>query len=185
MFQRLIFVFLAGLAACSPPLERVAIPAVESAVRLQPRVSNAMVRTVILPTYAAAEEIAFQGESGRIETNADVLWADDPQRGVTVAISRNLSNILGVDVGPDPWPFVTLPDAAVDIRVSDMLAGSDGVFRLSGQFFVGGDGTDFPNSSETFDIAQPLADQSLNSIANAQAAALLTLSEQIARRLGR
>jgi hypothetical protein len=66
-----------------------------------------------------------------------------------------------------------------------MLAGADGNFRLKGQFFVGGDGIDFRNTSQTFDISQPLTDQSLASIAAAQSAAVLALTEAIAGTLGR
>ena len=51
--------------------------------------------------------------------------------------------------------------------------------------FGEGDGIDFRNSADSFDISVPMADQSLTSIATAQAAALSLLSEQIARKLGR
>jgi uncharacterized lipoprotein YmbA len=120
-----------------------------------------------------------------ISSNEDVLWADDPQRAVTLALTSGLSNILNTDVGPEPWPFVGLPDVSIDVRVARMLAGADGAFHLSGQFYVGGDGIDFRNSADSFDISVPMADQSLTSIATAQAAALSLLSEQIARKLGR
>ncbi len=176
---------LAGLAACSPPLERLAMAQLQSDLELRPLVSSVMVRTVVLPTYAAVEEIAFEGPNGLIATNDDILWADDPQRAVTVVLSRNLADILNTDVGPDPWPFVGLPDVAVDVRVERMLAGADGTFRLTGQFYVGGDGIDFRNRSQPFAIEQAMTDLSLGSIATAQAQALLTLSEQIARTLGR
>ena len=122
---------------------------------------------------------------GLISSNEDVLWADDPQRAVTLALTSGLSNILNTDVGPEPWPFVGLPDVSIDVRVARMLAGADGAFHLSGQFYVGGDGIDFRNSADSFDISVPMADQSLTSIATAQAAALSLLSEQIARKLGR
>ncbi len=181
------FIVLAGmtLAACSPPIDRLAIPSVTSALELRPLVGSAMVRTISLPSYAAAEEIAFETASGLIASNEDVLWADAPERAVTLIVTQTLADILNTEIGPDPWPFIGLPDVAIDIRVARMLAGADGVFRLTGQYYIGGDGIDFPNSTRAFEITKEMPDQSLQSIANAQAAALLTLSEEIARSLSR
>ncbi len=104
---------------------------------------------------------------------------------MTLVLTRTLSDILNTDVGPEPWPFVGLPDVAIDVRVERMLAGADGTFNLTGQFYVGGDGIDFRNSTDSFDINVAMPNQSLPSIATAQAAALLSLSEEIAQTLGR
>ena len=185
MLKYLTFCAFAGLAACSPPLERLAMTPVQSALELRPLVSSVMIRDIILPTYAAAEEIAFEGPNGLIASNDDVLWADDPQRSVTIAIIRNLTDILNTKVGPDPWPFIDLPDVAVEVQVERMLAGADGTFHLTGQFFVGGDGIDFRNSTHAFDISAPMNGLGLSSIATAQATAVLELSEEIAKTLGR
>ena len=185
MPKTLLFVIFAALAACSPPLDRLAMTPLVSQLELRPLVGSAMVRTVTLPTYAAVEEVAFERPGGLIASNADVLWADDPQRAVTLVLTRTLSDILNTDVGPEPWPFVGLPDVAIDVRVERMLAGADGTFNLTGQFYVGGDGIDFRNSTDSFDINVAMPNQSLPSIATAQAAALLSLSEEIAQTLGR
>ncbi len=185
MLKRLMIVAALGLAACAPPPERLAMAPLTSDLELRPLVSSVMVRPVTLPTYAALEEIAFETPNGLIASNADILWADDQQRAVTLTVTRNLADILNTNVVPEPWPFVGLPDVAVDVQVERILAGADGNFQLTGQFYVGGDGIDFRNSSQAFAIAKPMADQSLGSIAAAQAAALLDLSEQIARTLGR
>ena len=185
MIRSFIFVCLASLAACSAPIDRLPLSAQASDLSLRPLVGSAMVRTVSLPSYAAAEEIARETPQGLIAANEDILWADDPERAVTLVLTQSLSDILNTDVGPEPWPFVGLPDVAIDIRVARMLAGADGTFRLSGQFFVGGDGIAFRNSAQAFAIAVPMPDQSVGSIATAQASALRQLAEQIARRLGR
>lgn len=185
MLKTYLCVAFAALAACSPPIDRLALTPLPSSVDLRPLVGSAMVRTVSLPSYAGAEEIATELPGGLIASNEDVLWADAPDRAVTLVLTRNLSDILNTDVGPEPWPFVGLPDVAIDVRVERMLAGSDGFFRLTGQYFVGGDGIDFRNTSDTFDISIQMSDQNLTSIAAAQSAALLALSEDIAKRLGR
>ncbi len=185
MIKKCLVLSFVALAACSPPIDRLALSPLPSSLELRPLVGSAMVRTVSLPSYAGAEEVAREQPGGLIASNDDVLWADEPERAVTLVLTRNLSDILNADVGPEPWPFVRLPDVAIDVRVEQMLAGADGTFRLSGQFFVGGDGIDFRNTADTFDISVPMPDQSLASIATAHSAALLSLSEQIARRLGR
>ena len=185
MLKRILILAFAGLAACTPLADRLALNPLPSALELRPLVGSVMVRTVSLPVYAAVEEIAVETEAGLIAINEDVLWADAPERAVTLVLTRTLSDILGVDVGPEPWPFIGLPDVSVDVRVERIIAGADGNFRLSGQYFVGGDAIDFRKTTRTFDIAKPMPDQSLQSIAAAQSAALLTLSEQVARDLGR
>lgn len=181
----MIFVALIGLVACSPPINRLSMAPLQSPLELRPLVESVMLRTVTLPSYAAAEEIAFETAEGLIASNEDVIWADDQQRAVTVAITRNMTDILNAMVGPEPWPFIALPDVVVDIQVERMLAGSDGIFLLTGQFYVGGDGIDFPNSTRPFAISKPMADGTLASIAAAQAEVLLTLSEDISKVLAR
>lgn len=184
MTRRFLFVCLAALAACSTP-DRVALTAQPSTLQLRPLISSAMVRTVSLPAYAAAEEVSREAAAGLITSNDEILWADAPDRAITLVIAQSLADILNTDVGPEPWPFLGLPDVSIDIRVTRIIAGADGAFHLSGQYYVGGDGIAYRNSAERFDISVPMTDQSVGSIADAQAAALLTLSEDIARKLGR
>ncbi len=185
MLQRLFILAFAAFAACTPLADRLAVNPLPSALELRPLVGSVMVRTVSLPIYAAVEEIAIESDSGLIKINEDVLWADSPERAVTLVLTRTLSDILNIDVGPEPWPFIGLPDVSVDVRVEKIIAGADGVFRLSGQYFIGGDAIDFRRTSQTFDIEIQMTDTSLQSVAAAQAAALLALSEQVARNLGR
>ena len=185
MLTRLMVLALGALVACSPLADRVALSPMPSSLELRPLVGSAMVRTVSLPTYAAVEEIPVETNSGRILVREDVLWADDPERAVTLILTRTLSDILGADVGPDPWPFVGLPDVSVDVRVERILGSIDGTFSLNGQFFVASEGAQFRDSAHTFEITETMADATLDSIAAAQSAALLQLSEQIARTLGR
>jgi len=173
------------LIACSSPANRLDMSPVVSTLDLRALVGSAMVRTVSLPTYAAAEEIAREVAPGIIGTDADILWADDPERAVTLAITRHMDDILNATIGPDPWPFVGLPDVSIDIRVERMLAGADGTFRLMGQYFLGGDGIDFPNRSESFAFAIPLTGEGTAAVAEAQARAILALSEDIARKIAR
>lgn len=176
---------LALLVACAAPTNRLDMSPVSTELRLRANVGTVMLREVSLPTYAAAEEIAQEVAPGIIGTSADILWADDPARAVTLAMTRHLDTILNATVGPDPWPFVGLPDVAIDMRVAQMLAGADGVFRFSGQYYLGGDGIDYPNSSTAFDYAIPLIGEGAGAVALAQGKAILALSEDMARKLSR
>ena len=176
---------LAALAACSSPVNRVDLVPLQSELQLRAAVSSAMVRTVSLPSYAAAEEVAVQGPEGLITTDGAVLWADEPERAATLAITRHLNQILSTAVGPDPWPFIGVPDVTVEVRVEDMLARNDGNFRLRGQYFIGGDGIDYPSIVRGFDYAVPLVGEGIGGVAAAQSQALLQLSEDIAERLAR
>ena len=119
---------LAALAACAGPANRLDMSPVQSDLSLRAQVGTIMLRDVSLPTYAAADEIAREIAPGIIGTDAEILWADEPERAVTLAMTRHLDEILNATVGPDPWPFVGLPDVAVEVRVAQMLAGADGVF---------------------------------------------------------
>ena len=185
MLSRLMVLASATLVACTPLADRVALSPVPSTLELRPLVGSAMVRTVSLPSYAAGEEIALETTDGLIAINEDVLWADDPERAVTLILTRTVGDILNTDVGPDPWPFVGLPDVSVDVRVARMLAGSDGMFELNGQFYIASEGARFRDSTQSFSITEPMADTSVGSISAAQSAALLRLAEQIAATLGR
>ena len=174
-----------GLAACSGTQTLIAYPTVASDLRLNALVGSAVVQTVSLPSYAAAEELAIETAPGVITSGGDLLWADLPERAVTLKIAGHLDDILSASVSPDPWPFPGLPDAGIDVRVSDMLARSDGAFHLDGIYYIGGDGIDFRNSSQAFAIRIPIADTNPATVAQAQALAILQLSESIARDLGR
>jgi len=178
-------VLLAALAACSSTITRLDMPSVTSDRDLRALVGSVKVQTVSLPTYAATEEIALETAPGIITSDGELLWADDPQRGVTLQITRQLDDILTATVGPDPWPFAGLPDVTVDVRIAEMLGSVDGTFTLAGQYYIGGDGIDFRESSDDFNIVVAMATPDINAVAAAQATALLQLSEQIAGRLGR
>lgn len=176
---------LASLIACSAPINRVELVPLTSTKSLRASVSSAMVRTVSLPTYAAAEEVAVESPEGLIASDDNLLWADAPERAATLAITRHLNTILSATIGPDPWPFIELPDVTIEVRVEDMLAGNNGSFRLRGQYFIGGDAIDYPRTVRSFDYAIPLAASDASSIAAAQSQALLSMSEDIAGALSR
>ena len=185
MLKQISFATIMLLAACTPPSDRIALPQLTPTLSLRANVSSVLLRQVSLPTYAAAEEIATRSAGGLITAQPAILWADDPARAVTLALSSALGEILNTSVAPEPWPFVDLPAVAVDVRVVEFLAEADGSVNLSGQFFVGGDGIPYRNSTHEFAITETVQGTGLTAIAAAQSRALTQLAEQIARTLGR
>lgn len=173
------------LAACGGPKTQYLVHSDTSELRLRSSVASVMVNTISLPGYAAADDISVQVEGGAVKTQKGALWADRPERTTTLAVARNLGAILGAKAAPEPWPLDGLPDATVDVRVEEMLAGTDGQFHLSGLYFVLIDTGAARSRAGHFDLAVPLAGSSLTDVADAQARAVMALSEDIARKLGR
>ena len=171
---------LGALVGCSDA-DRFAVqpPAVTETVRIAFR--SVEVRDVSLPTYAASDEIALQSEDGTVTSSSDVLWADEPERAVALEVSRNLMRITGARIASEPWPFEAYPDARLELRFADMVASTDGTFRVSGQYFVGvpeGRG----ERSGLFDLSVPYDPSGgPSAIAQARGRIIVDLSYFIAR----
>lgn len=205
MKLRNLFTALAvvALSACSEAGPQYIVESKPSELRVNARVKTLLLRTVSLPTYAADQKIAFQDAEGAVRSTDVGIWADEPERATTLNISRNLNLMTSAKVAPDPWPLPEPPQGTLDVRIETFVATSANTFRLSGQYFMGSevpdpieDPEDFdkppkilppplPDKARVFDIVIPMASQDPASVANAQAAALTTLSEGIARDLAR
>ncbi|MFV0360777.1 PqiC family protein [Tropicimonas sp.] len=181
--MRLLFSALVStlvLAGCSGAPVRYATPPVAAGERIGISVSQIEVREVELPSYARTEEIWIEGEDGALKADSSVLWADEPARGVTQELVRNLAGLTGARIAAEPWPFEDLPQTRLFVRVDEMVAGADGRFRLSGQYFVarvsaGRDG------AGSFSVSAPIApDSGKPGIAAARAAAVRDLARTIA-----
>jgi uncharacterized lipoprotein YmbA len=183
IFGALLLLALAGCAGTPVAQYRVDPPS--SALRLSPIVGSVEIRDVSLPRYAAADEIALQNEDGAIRALPGTAWADVPQRAVTLTLARNIGTILNARVAAEPWPFAQPPGAEVTVLIETMLVQRDNVLRLSGQYAIAPRAAGISDRSGRFDILQPVAGTELTAVAAAHGAALVTLSETIARRLGR
>lgn len=133
--KKLAFLLTAVLAGCGSQDRFIAAPQVVATERVASSYSSIEVREVSLPTHASREEIYVEAEGGGLAAS-DLLWADDPTRAVTLALSRNLAEITGARVAPEPWPFDGYPAARVDVRVERFLGQADGTLVLAGQYFV-------------------------------------------------
>ncbi len=126
---------LALLAACGAS-DRIAVQSPEITETVPIRYASVEVKDVSLPEYAAADELAQQAPDGTLITSK-VLWADSPARAIGLELSRNLASLTNARIAPEPWPFEAPASAALDIRFADLVAGTDGVYRATGQYFVG------------------------------------------------
>lgn len=190
------------LSACGDTGPQYLLETPPSDLRVQARVPTMVVRTVSLPAYAADEAIAYQAADGSVQMMSEGLWADQPERAATLSITRHLNAMTSAKVAPDPWP---LPEPAVgvlDIRVETFIATRARTFHLAGQYFLGSETPqpiipDDPDKSP-IELPAPLADKARNfdlqipltgpgpaAIAAAQAAALRSLAEAIARDMAR
>jgi uncharacterized lipoprotein YmbA len=126
---------LAFLAACGTP-QSVAVqpPSVKHTMHIG--FASVEVKDVSLPSYASADEISQQAPDGTVITSK-VLWADAPERAISLELSRNLAQLTRVRIASEPWPFEENAAATLTVRFVDLAAGTDGVFRATGQYFVG------------------------------------------------
>lgn len=181
-FKPAVFGLALALAACASSPDRYAVqaPAVTDSVRIAFR--SVEVRDVSLPAYAAADEIAVQDGDGKLTTDKGLLWADNPERAVALELAGNLTKLSGARVASEPWPFEAFPDARLEVRFASLVAGIDGQFRASGQFFVGvADGR--RERSGLFDLATPYdPDGGPQAIARARGQLILDLATLIARK---
>lgn len=176
-FVLLPLVFLAACGA-SPDRYTVATPPVTQQQRIA--FGAVEVREVSLPAYAASDEIALRDAEGKVLSDGSVLWADTPDRAVALEFSRLLAQISGARVASSPWPFESFPDARVDLRFENLVAGSDGQYRATGQYFVA-----VPEGRERsglFDLAVPFdVEGGPQAIAQARGQVILDLATFVTR----
>ena len=115
---------LAFLTACGAP-DSIAVqtPAITETVRIG---------------FSSVEvkDVSLQAPDGTMVTSK-VLWADAPERAIGLELSRNLARLTKRRIASEPWPFEEDAAASLDVRFADLVAGTDGVFRATGQYFVG------------------------------------------------
>lgn len=165
-------------AACSSPEQFIASPKLVAQERIASRFASIEVSEVSLPAYAARDEVT-SSDAG-VLVLSETLWADEPTRAMTLALSRHLAEITGARVASDPWPFDGFPAARVEVRVEDLIVDA-GVLRMSGQYFVvdlDGRGRDH---AHLFDLSTPLPEGEAAAVAQARAQTVLDLALRIAR----
>ena len=184
--MRLILASMAALTllgACSngEKTARYLIDPPLNGERVPNRLGTAELKDVSLPEYASGDEVSWQSDDGAVRSNTKQVWADSPQRAFTQTLARTISDLSGATVIAEPWPLAEPPRRKIEVRVEKALAQADGVYRLSGRYFVADDAAGGANQARSFDISVPLAaDAGPEAIARAQSQAIAQLARQIA-----
>jgi uncharacterized lipoprotein YmbA len=176
-----LFVALAALGACTGAADRYAVTAPQATQSQRIAFRAVEIRDISLPTYASGDEILRRATDGRLVSDG-VLWADTPDRAVALELSRHLAQMTGARVASAPWPFEALPDARLDLRFETLVAGEDGLYRATGQYFLAvADGR--PERSGLFDLSAPF-DPAAGpaAVAAARGQVILDLAGDLARR---
>ncbi len=168
------------LAGCTNSVTLYTSPQTSVGERIPSRFGSVEVLNVSLPSYASGEDLLVASTDGSL-VSGNALWADDPTREMTLSLARSLAQITGTRVAPQPWPFDTVAEARVDVRIERLLA-SNGALVLSGQYFVAaldGKGRD---RASLFDLRQPLPPEpDTAALVTARSALVANLAVMIAR----
>lgn len=168
------------LAACSDTPDRLPVQPVTPSETIRIAYRSVEVRDVSLPSYAAADEILVQDEDGTLVAIDGTLWADAPERAIALEIARHLSRLSGARVASEPWPFDSLSDARLEVRFEQLVAGADGQYHATGQYFVGSDTG--RERSGLFDLSVPIDPEAgQQGLARARGQVILDLAAFIAR----
>jgi uncharacterized lipoprotein YmbA len=179
-----------ALGACAGPITQVAVPPVDTDLRLRPIIGSLELRDLSLPRYAAADDVVRAGADGGIGAVQGAVWADVPERALTLRLADALERITGARVAAEPWPFAEPPAATATVRVSDALgqpgtADAPGRFVMRGSYAIAPVAADLSDRAGRFEIAVPLTGDGPQAVAAAQSAALGELAETLARRIAR
>ena len=190
---RMLSLALAGLvlAGCSilrppqlflmepaPAAERT-VAGLETRLIVVPRLS--------LPAYAADTRIAVltADEAGMpaVAQAGDRVWADAPERALTIGLSRALAARTGAPVLAEPWPVEAVPDLKIEVVVDRLLGAEGGALALTGVYRV----IDLRRNGlaivRDFDIAAEAPGPGIEGLAAAHALALGRLADAVAAAL--
>ena len=174
---------IATLSACSngEKTARYLIDPPVTGERLANRLGTTELKDVSLPDYANAGEVSWQTADGAVRSNTKELWADNPQRAFTQTLARTISDISGATVIGEPWPLAEPPRRTLEVRVETALAEANGIYRLSGRYFVGDSGAGGSNQARSFNIAVPMGttEPTPAIVARAQSQAIAQLARQL------
>ncbi len=173
-------VICSALAGCGATTQYLIDPP-PTTTRLPDRLGRIVVRDVDLPQYASAAEITTQGADGALHAERKQLWAQNPGHAITLALADQIQATSGATAVAEPWPLSSGPDRKLEVRIERLLAGPDGQFRLTGQYFiapVAGAGRDI---ARRFAISVPITQTGPAGVAEAQSRAIQALAIQIAQ----
>jgi uncharacterized lipoprotein YmbA len=175
------------LLSCGDTNARFPIASAPEAAVSKARVAVATieVREVSLPTYASASEIMVENADGSLTVVSKAIWADDPTRGVTGALTKSLDLRSTASVAAEPWPLDEPAAVRLEVRVDRMIAKIDGNFELSGQFAIASPDGIVRESLQRFSVTAAMTDGTPASVAKATGVAIDNLADEIIKKLRR
>ncbi len=174
---------LAGCAS-TEPLRYVVEPNVaEANTRVRTSARTISIAEVSLPGYAKEPNLFVQGEGRALLALENADWGDEPARAMTNALVRELTEITGADVAAEPWPLGGVPEAEIQVRVSEMVVRIDGMLSLSGHYAIRRDEAQDRNAIELFSLQVPSASAAPADVVRAHGIAWRELAATIAKTL--
>lgn len=179
-----LLLLVLALGACGAPAQLlVTSPGPE--LRVRPVVGSLEVRDISLPRYAAGDAPVVLSPDGTVSELDGTVWADTPERALTLMLASDLAAITGARVAVEPWPFAESPAAQVTVRVERALGQPGASYRMTGQYAIAPIASSLSDRSGQFDISVPMPGETPAALAAAQGRAMTELAETIARRLAR
>ena len=177
----LSLLLLAGCVGTKP--DRYVVEPTVTPVTARNSSLTVAVAKVTLPTYAKEAGIFVQGETGALTPVPEADWADETERAMMLAIVRNLIDLTGATVAPDPWPLGGVPEAEIRVEVERMFVDRTSTMKLTGQFSIRRDQATSRNRIVPFNIQVPAASRSPVDIVAAHTDSWRELSKLIAKQL--
>jgi uncharacterized lipoprotein YmbA len=171
------------LASCGPAPGLYLVTPPPAAEEVRVRVGTIEVIDISLPAYAAASDIVVEAADGSLATTKNALWADDPVRGMTYALTEQLDRQSNATAAAEPWPLTEPADVQIEVRVDRLVARADMSLVLSGQYAVASRDGVISEFVDRFAIAIPLPATDPATVGRAQGAAIDALAQQIIARL--
>ncbi|MEL6750779.1 MAG: ABC-type transport auxiliary lipoprotein family protein [Pseudomonadota bacterium] len=171
------------LAACAAKPDRYVVQPDVLPSTTQTTALTVMIGKLTLPAYAKETSIFVQSERDALVAVPKSDWADDTERAMILSLVRNISDITGAAVAPDPWPLGGIPEAEVSVTVERMFVDKTSTMRLTGQFSIRRDRATSRNRIGQFDINTRAVSKSASDIVAAHADAWRQLAQIIAEEL--
>ncbi|MGI3168847.1 PqiC family protein [Pseudooceanicola sp. C21-150M6] len=149
------------------------------------RVATLEVKEVSMPAYVEDSAIMLEDGKGALNPVKGATWADEPTRAATLLLSDEIDRISTATAAAEPWPLETPAQAAVEVRVTEMVARATGTFDLKGQYAISSYDRIVRERIQRFAISVPLTDTKAPAIAEASGRALRQLAAQITADLAR
>lgn len=162
-----------------PPEPFAQVPGLDGRLIAVPRVS--------LPAYAAEGRIAIlsTGEDGSpsVSQSGTTLWADTPERALTLALADALEARTGAAVLAEPWPIEADPDLKVGVVVSEAVGALEGPLTFRGDIQVSDLRLNGLAIVRSFEIEVPVTEPDITGLMAAHSAAIGLLADEIANAL--